>query len=153
QPARADEPRVQFRSSSEATLDDLRGQVVLLNYWAEWCGPCVEEIPAIVGVLGEFRGEVTLLAMHAGARRTPEPTKLRDFLEQQPATFRERVCWANAEMRARYPARGIPTTYVIGRDGEPVAVFTGSLAHDKRLGALRDAIRKGLDQTLHGRER
>jgi cytochrome c biogenesis protein CcmG/thiol:disulfide interchange protein DsbE len=152
-PAVADEPRVQFRApASEKTLDDLRGQVVLLNYWAEWCGPCVEEIPAVTGVVDEFRGQVTLLAMHAGSRRAPEPPTLRDFLERQPATFRDRVCWANAEMRARYPLRGIPTTYVIGRDGTPVAVFAGSLVRDQRLAALREAIRKGIDQTLHGRE-
>ena len=103
----------------------------------------MEEIPAVVGVLEEFRGQVTLLAMHANGRQTPESSKLRDFLERQPVTFRDRVCWANPEMRARYPARGIPTTYVIGRDGVPVAVFGGSLAGDKRLDGLRAAVRKG----------
>src|SRR5438874_2759942 len=51
-------------SERAVSLHDLHGKVVVLNFWATWCGPCVEEMPSLVAMQSKMKGSVTVLAVN-----------------------------------------------------------------------------------------
>ena len=112
-----------FRVSDEdrtITLSDLRGKVVLLNFWASWCPPCIEETPSMNAMQEQMRGRITILAVSTDADRD---AYLR-FLREQKANF----------LTVRDPAQNsnklygtfiYPETYIIDREGIVRRKFIG----------------------------
>ncbi len=65
-------------------LEDLRGQWVLVSFWATWCSPCLKEMPTMERLYQDMAGEeLEILAIHAG----PGGDKIGEFLEQVPVSF------------------------------------------------------------------
>lgn len=66
QPPLVDRPAPEFSvqdSARTVALKDLRGKVVVLNFWATWCPPCVEELPSLVAMQAQMRDQVTVFAV------------------------------------------------------------------------------------------
>lgn len=74
-----------FEQPSGSTLDlkDLRGRPLLVNFWATWCPPCVEELP----MLDAFSREHTGKGFQVLALAIDQPSSVRRFLERQPLSF------------------------------------------------------------------
>jgi thiol-disulfide isomerase/thioredoxin len=104
--------------------EDWKGKVVLLVFWATWCGPCVAEVPYLVAVHEKF-GARKDFAM-VGVSLDDSETALRDFVRTK------KIQWAQifgeaagvSVAREAFGVRGLPTTFLIGRDGKIVAVDT-----------------------------
>lgn len=62
------------------SLKEFAGKVVILNFWASWCGPCVEEIPSLIKLVKEFKGEVILVAVSGDSSLED----ITDFLKAFP---------------------------------------------------------------------
>lgn len=139
-------PRLRHHESgTEATLEALRGRVVLLNYWAEWCPPCRVEMPALLEEAGRHEG-VLLVAVYEGeASSRPQVEAWLARHKLGPAWARH-VVWGNAALRRRYPVRGVPTTYVLGRDGATVATLVGAVETPQHQAHLRKVIEFALQQ-------
>src|SRR5437764_10731093 len=54
-------------SERSVALHDLRGKIVVLNFWATWCPPCVDEMPSLVAMQAKLRGGVTVFAVSLDA--------------------------------------------------------------------------------------
>lgn len=97
------------------TISDYRGQVVLLNLWATWCGPCEWEMPSIQALHNDFAAS----GLKVVAVAVDDPgfeQRVRDFVARKGLTF-EILSEGSGRIEADYEARGIPATYLIGRDG------------------------------------
>lgn len=97
------------------TISDYRGEVVLLNLWATWCGPCKVEMPSIEALYRDYgpRG------LRVVAVATDDPgyeDRVRTFVHDYGLTF-EVLSDGTGAIEASYQALGIPSTYLIGRDG------------------------------------
>ena len=93
-------------------LQSLHGQVVLINFWATWCGPCKLEMPHIQALHEQYR--------HQGLRVLAVSTdhiegKVAPFIERQGFTFP--VLFADGTIEAAYQVRGIPSLFLIDRQG------------------------------------
>ncbi|WP_447973582.1 TlpA family protein disulfide reductase [Nitrospira sp. Kam-Ns4a] len=107
-------------------LEELTGRVVLVNFWATWCGSCREEMPALDRLRRQFDpAHFALLTVTTEVR----PREIQTFLNSLglglPVLLDE-----EQEMSAAYLVRGLPTTVLIGRDGKLVGRAVGPRAWD-----------------------
>jgi thiol-disulfide isomerase/thioredoxin len=111
------------KNGVDVHLTDYKGKVVLLNFWATWCGPCKVEIPEFVELYSEYkdRGFVIL-----GVLSQDEPAKdqLRAFLAENKMDYP--VFYSNEKMETAFgELLGLPTSFLIGRDGSVCAKQLG----------------------------
>jgi peroxiredoxin len=95
-------------------LSDLRGKVVLLNFWATWCFPCRVEMPSMEEAYQSFRSqglEVLAVSVDEQGARVTKP-----FQEEKGLTFRI-LHDTDYQVGLTYGARSLPMTYLIDRQG------------------------------------
>lgn len=63
----------------KVTSEELKNKVVILNFWASWCGPCVEEVPSLIKLIEHFKGEIVLLAISGDSSREDIDVFLKSF--------------------------------------------------------------------------
>jgi thiol-disulfide isomerase/thioredoxin len=110
------------------TLADLKGQVVVLDFWGLWCGPCRASIPKLKAIQAQFPDKpVTFIAIH-NAEKDPKDLAARIAEFQQKNDWRFVAAIDSGRMiedsvtgRA-YGIKGFPTTVIIGADGKIVYV-------------------------------
>ncbi len=120
------------------TLSSLRGKVVLINFWATWCGPCEAEMPAIEREYSVLRGpEFEVLAIDLD-----EPADLvQAFVTRLGLTF-PILLDPGAAVNDLYRIRGYPTTFIVDRDGIIVRQHIGYMS-DRQLRNYLSSV--GLD--------
>jgi peroxiredoxin len=108
-------PVFQFQTSEGqlASLSDFRGEVVLVNFWAHWCGPCVSEMPFLQQVYDKWQEKgLVLLAIHVG-ESAEEATS---FMEEYNLSFPV-LMDIEGIAAIQYEVSSIPTTFLIDKDG------------------------------------
>ena len=94
-------------------LADYRGQVVLINFWATWCGPCREEMPSINKLRASLAGQpFAVLAVNLAE---PE-SRIRRFMEQVPLDFPV-LLDRDTSVARTWKARILPASFLVGPDG------------------------------------
>ncbi len=104
-------------------LSDLRGQVVLINFWATWCPPCRMEMPAIQDAYeANHQKGFTVLAVSVA-----EPaSSVRSFVQEFGLTFTP-LLDSKGEVSSRYQAMGLPTSIFVDREGIIRAIHVGAM--------------------------
>ena len=107
---------LQDMNGRDVNLASLKGQVVLLNFWATWCGPCKVEIPIFVELQEKHRDKgVTFVGLSVDD--TPE--KLRPFAAQYKINYPVLIGVGRDDVQDAFgPMWGIPVTFLISRDGK-----------------------------------
>lgn len=97
-------------------LSDYRGQVVVLNFWASWCGPCRQEMPEFQEEYARhtLARDLTILGVNALSLDSREDAER--FIEEVEVTF-PIAFDASGEVGERYRVRGLPSTFFIDRGG------------------------------------
>jgi peroxiredoxin len=110
---------------SRAHTSDLRGKVLLLNFWATSCAICVAEMPEIVALHEKFksRGFDTI----AVAMRFDPPSYVVGFAQSRQLPFKVAIDNTGAVAQAWGDVRLTPTTFIVNRQGEIVMRVTGAL--------------------------
>ena len=106
-------------------LSDYRGKVVLLNFWATWCGPCKIEIPWFIDFEQSYKDRnfaVLGISMDDDGWESVKP-----YLEQRKINYR--VMIGTEEVSAQYGGvDSLPTTFIIDREGRIAAVHVGLIS-------------------------
>jgi len=116
--------RVRQMDGPEMSVADLRGNVILLNFWEHWCPPCRAEMPSIQRLGQMVAGEdIVVLPVF-----TESEAATRKFLQEQGLTLPV-YHLVGSLPQAIYPS-AIPTTYIIDRQGRAVIQHVGAAAWD-----------------------
>lgn len=111
-----------------AKLSDWRGKIVVLNFWATWCAPCVKELPALDNLAGALPAEThVVLALsndRGGAKKVPP------FLKKVGVKNLAPHLDLKSALGRAFGMRGLPTTYIIDRDGQVFAKLEGAAEWD-----------------------
>jgi cytochrome c biogenesis protein CcmG/thiol:disulfide interchange protein DsbE len=99
----------------ERTLDDYRGQVVLLNIWATWCRPCRVEMPSIEELHRAY-GSAGLKVVAVSVDAPGNEGAIRQFAREIGLSF-EILHDPSGDIQRVYQTLGMPETFLIGRDG------------------------------------
>ncbi len=128
-------------SGNSFTLSEHSGKVVLLNFWATWCGPCVGEMPAFEKLYGEYGEEVAILAVNS----MEDTISVAQFVADNGYTF-PIAFDANGAVSMKYPTDGIPYTLVIGKDGTVKNIYLGAKDAESQYLEYKSAIDKALEE-------
>lgn len=97
----------------DVTLSDLKGQVVIVNFWATWCPPCRAEMPSMQRAWMEIRDKgVVMLAVHVGGNEDKVWSFVGDYELDFPV-----VIDAKSEVADAWPMKGLPSTFVVDPEG------------------------------------
>ncbi len=119
---------IQDKSGSPLKLSNYKGKVVVLDFWASWCGPCQRSLPHTNEIAKQFAGkDVVVLAVNVWDTKTAFDGWLPKHPEYDAITFALDPTQQHGQDVATrlYKVSGIPTQYVIGKEGKIQTSFVG----------------------------
>lgn len=100
-------------SDRNVALNEFRGQVVVLNFWATWCPPCIEELPSLISLQDRARSKGVVVV---GISIDVDQDAYHRFLKQRNVNFLS-VRDPERRIAELYGVHGWPETYIIDRQG------------------------------------
>lgn len=122
---------------NEVSLAEFRGQPVIINFWATWCGPCRIEMPELQQAYEE-RQEEGLAILAVNMEESPDMVR-RFFYDDLRLTFTP-LLDENGEVANRYGIFNLPTTYFVDPEGTIAAVHRGPLTGGQIDGYLEETV-------------
>jgi peroxiredoxin len=123
-------------NNADYRMSELKGKVVLVNFWASWCAPCLVEIPEFIKVREQYhdRGFEIL-----GISTDDSPQQLREFAEKNKTNYP--LVQVSGEVEDAYgPVFGLPTSILIARDGSVCKRHFGPLSKEQLEKELKELL-------------
>jgi len=132
------------------SLEEYKGKVVVINFWATWCGYCVQELPEFEKVYKEFgsnKKDVIILGV-AGPKTKENPNnvdvekdKIISFLKKKNVTYPTLMDEAGKSFDD-YGIKYFPTTYVINKNGYLEGFVNGAISGEQLKNAINETLKK-----------
>ena len=122
-----------------ANIDDWRGKVLVVNFWASWCPPCVEEMPTLDKIAQEYASKNVLIV----GIGIDSPSNIRQFLEKTPVSYPIMIGGLDGSALAKQMgnAQGaLPYTVIINPKGKSVFTKLGKISEEELKKAINSAI-------------
>jgi peroxiredoxin len=133
-------------NGKSVTLADYKGKVILLDFWATWCGPCKYEIPGFVA-LQEAYGKDGLQVIGVSVDDTVE--KLQPFVKQFNMNYPVLLGVGHEDVQDAYgPVIGIPISVIISRDGRICARHVGLPPSKSSTDSLEKSVKDAFEAEI-----
>jgi cytochrome c biogenesis protein CcmG, thiol:disulfide interchange protein DsbE len=124
---------LQTFDGKSVTLTELRGQVVVINFWASWCAPCQIEAPELQAVWEQYKDKDVVFL---GIAYTDTEREARKFLEKHGITYINGLDFKTA-ISEEYAIQGVPETFIVDRQGN-ISTFVPAPLTQSQLSQLID---------------
>ena len=105
----------------ERALNQYHGKVVLVNIWATWCSPCIEELPSLLRMARKFQENLVIIAV------SEESTKdIQDFFSQWPQPSQNFILSTSLDIQKTFSPQALPESYLLDKKGRLVLKIVGS---------------------------
>lgn len=121
-------------------LDELRGKVVMLEFWATWCPPCVAELPSLSKLAKEFEPRGVVLVAADRDEGSTAKSDVGIFVARRVPELAQSIVFADDATALKYRVSALPTLYFIGRDGKIIESYSGYASES----VLRSRIERAL---------
>ena len=120
------------------SLQDLHGKIVLLTFWASWCGECTNEVPRLKELYKAFGNDKRFVMIGLSLDRSIQT--LQNFIKSHEMNWTQGILgdWSESKIPSLYAVSFIPTEYLIDQNGIIVDVLRGFDMHDAIAKALAD---------------
>ncbi len=123
---------VQIENLNFKTLDgkiytwkDLKGKVIIVDFWASWCKPCRKSLPELDEIYKKYEGKVIVI----GFSKDEDENAVKDFLRELPVSYP--VAMSNRKIEDMFGGiLGLPTSFLIDKNGKIVRRFLGYVPPD-----------------------
>jgi peroxiredoxin len=123
-------------NGQSVALDSYRGRIVLLDFWASWCPPCIVEMPHLIALQKHYAGKLQII----GVSMDDSAASAKDVAARFP--FNYPLAMGDAKFAERYGGiLGLPSLFLIGRDGRIVQKWRGEFKPGELEGAVQAAVR------------
>ena len=131
-------------------IEEYKGKVVVINFWATWCGYCVEEMPAFEKVYKEFgSNEKDVIFLGVAGPKSKENLNNVDVEKEEVIKFlnEHKITYPNLMDEAgksfsEYGIRAFPTTYVIDKNGNLEGFVSGAISEEQLRKAINETLKK-----------
>ncbi len=101
-------------------------RVRIINFWASWCGPCLEELPSLLKLASDFKGKVEIVLISEDKTLK----EMRAALTMYPAEAQANARWlmdSNKRISLAYGVQGLPESFIVSADGKLLQKVVGAL--------------------------
>ena len=128
------------RAGQDVSLAQYKGQVVMLNFWASWCGPCRQEMPLLESIYRKY-GKMGFTMI--GVNVEPDSNAANEWLKATPVSF-PILYDRDSKVSKLYDVAGMPSTVIIDRSGKLRVLHRGYKPGDENeyLDSIRTLIRE-----------
>ena len=121
------------------SLENYKGKVIFLNFWATWCPPCKKEMPDVESIYkeyGENKKDVVILGINS-----EKENEVKKFLKDKGYTF-PTVIDENSEVMRKYFIQAFPTSFVIDKEGNVYGYVMGGLTKEQIRQVIEEVLKK-----------
>ncbi len=133
-------------NGEEQKLQDYRGKVLVVNFWATWCPPCREEMPSLERARDMLRDDgVAVITIDVGEK----PAAIERFLKRSPLSL-PILLDSDTETASQWGAKGLPTTLIVDRQGRFSYIAIGGREWDSPeiLATIRTLAKESLQTAV-----
>jgi len=137
-------PKVQMEryAGGKMSLADLKGKVVMLDFWATWCPPCEAEMPSLIKLAKEYEGKGLVFVAASRDEMPDAPLYVQEFIVSRMPELGPYVVYAPDELAAVFQVTALPTLYFLDKEGRVIDAQRGMLSESE----LRSRVERALSQ-------
>jgi len=114
-------------AGKDIQLAQFKGKVVVVNFWASWCGPCIEEVPSLIKLVQTFPNEMELIAISGDSSQADIDSFLKSFPEMKTVPNIHVVWDEKKNLSQKYQVYRLPESFILDKDLKLVKKISGTI--------------------------
>ena len=137
-------PSLQLKRHGGGTmaLSDLKGQVVMLDFWATWCPPCKAEMPTLIKLAREYEAQGLAFVAVSQDEDDVAEELVGHFLRSERPELAPYIVYGGDAIAQEFKVEALPTLYFLDRDGKVLNVHRGMMDEDEMRQNIEAALKK-----------